>query len=73
MAPKSVLEVERAVRLLNEVGAGKKIIKVETTEDTIVYSGTTHSEFVSLHLSSYEDLFRVPSVSGQSSDRTQVD
>ncbi|KXN87563.1 Formamidopyrimidine-DNA glycosylase, partial [Leucoagaricus sp. SymC.cos] len=38
-------EVERATRLLNTFGAGKKIMKVETTEDTLVFSGMTHTEF----------------------------
>lgn len=40
-------EVERAARLFHERGNGKIISKIETTEDTIVYQGTTHSEFVS--------------------------
>ncbi|KAJ3575910.1 hypothetical protein NP233_g776 [Leucocoprinus birnbaumii] len=38
-------EVERATRLLNETGAGKMIVKVETAEDALVYSGATHTEF----------------------------
>lgn len=44
--------MERAIRLLNEVGAGKTIVEVETTDDAVVYSGTTHSDFVSQVLSS---------------------
>jgi hypothetical protein len=43
-------EVERAARLLNDIGAGKNIVKVDTTEDAIVYSGVTHTDFVSLFL-----------------------
>ncbi|KAJ6626922.1 AtMMH-1 [Mycena sp. CBHHK59/15] len=38
-------EVERAKKLLNTVAVGKVIEKVETVEDTIVFSGTTHSDF----------------------------
>ncbi|KAF9454972.1 AtMMH-1 [Macrolepiota fuliginosa MF-IS2] len=38
-------EVERATRLLNHIGAGKQIVKVETTEDALMYSGVTHTEF----------------------------
>ncbi|TFK76706.1 hypothetical protein BDN72DRAFT_829861 [Pluteus cervinus] len=40
-------EVERAVLLIRSVGAGKIIEAIETNEDTIVYSGTTHAEFAS--------------------------
>jgi len=39
--------VERAARLLNKFGAGKMIAKVETKEDVLVYSGITHTSFVS--------------------------
>ncbi|KAK0208885.1 Formamidopyrimidine-DNA glycosylase N-terminal domain-containing protein [Desarmillaria ectypa] len=38
-------EVERASKLIRTVGLGKKIARVESFEDTIVYSGTTHTEF----------------------------
>ncbi|KAJ7293819.1 AtMMH-1 [Mycena rebaudengoi] len=38
-------EVDRAKNLLNTVAAGKRIEKVETVEDTIVFSGTTHEDF----------------------------
>ncbi|XP_006453744.1 hypothetical protein AGABI2DRAFT_41042, partial [Agaricus bisporus var. bisporus H97] len=38
-------EVERATRLLNALGADKEITKVETADDTIVYSGVTSTEF----------------------------
>lgn len=40
--------MERAANTITEVAAGKKIDQVETTEDTIVYAGTTHEEFVSI-------------------------
>lgn len=73
MVPKLFAEVERAIRLLNEVGAGKMIVKVETTEDAVVYSGTTHSEFVSQVLSSFSHQISIPYVVGQSFDRTQAD
>jgi hypothetical protein len=35
------------------VGAGRKIERVETTEDTIVFAGNTHEEFVSKLSSSF--------------------
>ncbi|KAF7986196.1 hypothetical protein HWV62_38614 [Athelia sp. TMB] len=38
-------EVERAADAITAVGAGKVIERVETNEDTIVYSGCTHEEF----------------------------
>ncbi|KAJ3510860.1 hypothetical protein NMY22_g15840 [Coprinellus aureogranulatus] len=37
--------VERAAKLLRDTAKGKKIESVETFEDAIVYSGTTHEEF----------------------------
>ncbi|KAL7285833.1 hypothetical protein ACG7TL_000942 [Trametes sanguinea] len=39
-------EVERAAKLLREVATGKAIIDVEAVEDTIVFSGISHTEFV---------------------------
>ncbi|SJL06331.1 uncharacterized protein ARMOST_09667 [Armillaria ostoyae] len=39
-------EVERASKLIRTVGLGKKIVRVESFEDAIVYSGTTHTEFL---------------------------
>ncbi|KAG8965670.1 hypothetical protein FRC03_000305 [Tulasnella sp. 419] len=38
-------EVERAAKLIRDVAQGRTIEQVETKEDTIVYSGTTHEEF----------------------------
>ncbi|KAJ7923007.1 AtMMH-1 [Mycena leptocephala] len=38
-------EVNRAKNLINKVGRGKIIEKVETVEDTIVFAGTTHDDF----------------------------
>ncbi|KAJ2933571.1 hypothetical protein H1R20_g3519, partial [Candolleomyces eurysporus] len=38
-------EVERAAKLLRDIAKGKKITRVETFEDSIVFSGTTHQEF----------------------------
>ncbi|KAJ7124830.1 AtMMH-1 [Mycena crocata] len=38
-------EVNKAKNLVNTVAVGKRIEKVETVEDTIVFSGTTHEEF----------------------------
>ncbi|OSD05801.1 AtMMH-1 [Trametes coccinea BRFM310] len=39
-------EVERAAKLLREVATGKTIMDVEAVEDTIVFSGISHTEFV---------------------------
>lgn len=38
-------EVERAAGVIRAAAKGRKISKVETTEDTIVYTGTSHTEF----------------------------
>jgi hypothetical protein len=40
-------EVERAAKLLRTVATGKSITRVQTVEDLLVYSGTSHDEFVS--------------------------
>ncbi|TBU58805.1 hypothetical protein BD310DRAFT_818463, partial [Dichomitus squalens] len=40
-------EVERAARLLREVAKGKIIVKVDSDEDAIVFSGITHVDFAS--------------------------
>lgn len=42
-------EVERATALIRSVACGKVIVRVETSEDTIVYTGTDHTEFVRAH------------------------
>ncbi|KAJ8594894.1 hypothetical protein M405DRAFT_728994 [Rhizopogon salebrosus TDB-379] len=39
------LEVERAVVLLRSIGKGNKIIRVETSEDNIVFQGISHEDF----------------------------
>lgn len=41
-------EVERAAEVIRLTAQGKFIAKVETTEDTIVYEGIDHSEFVGI-------------------------
>jgi len=41
-----VSEVERAAALIRSIGTGKRIKKVETVADTIVFSGMTHEDFV---------------------------
>ncbi|EMD41422.1 hypothetical protein CERSUDRAFT_89989 [Gelatoporia subvermispora B] len=38
-------EVERAARLVRDVALHKRIVRVETTEDDIVYNGISHVEF----------------------------
>ncbi|KAF9258592.1 hypothetical protein L218DRAFT_964320 [Marasmius fiardii PR-910] len=38
-------EVERAVNLIRRVALGKKVVRVEAAEDTIVFSGTSSEEF----------------------------
>lgn len=40
-------EVERAAGLLRTIAQGKEITDVEAVEDPIVYSGITHTDFVS--------------------------
>lgn len=40
------LEVERAAKLLRDIASGKTITQVDTVEDTIVFAGITHEEFV---------------------------
>lgn len=42
----SLVEVERARAFLQEHAVGKIIRDVESFEDSIVFSGTTHLEFV---------------------------
>ena len=40
-------EVERAAKFIRAIATGKKITRVETVEDTIVYTGgITHEQFV---------------------------
>ena len=41
-----VAEVERAVRLVRSVATGRRISKVVTVEDTIVFSDLVHTQFV---------------------------
>ena len=41
-----ITEVERAAKLLRDISKGKKVVEVDTTEDTIVFAGVTHEEFV---------------------------
>ncbi|KAJ6569659.1 AtMMH-1 [Mycena capillaripes] len=38
-------EVDKAKNLINKIAVGKIIEKVETVEDTIVFTGTTHDDF----------------------------
>lgn len=40
--------MNRAANLVKEHAAGKFISKVETNEDSIVFAGVSHTEFVSL-------------------------
>ena len=52
-----ITEVERAAKLLRDISKGKKVVDVDTTEDTIVFAGVTHEEFVrildQLHVLAY--------------------
>lgn len=41
-------EVERATKLLRGVAVSKTIVDIEAAEDTIVFSGNSHTEFVRL-------------------------
>jgi formamidopyrimidine-DNA glycosylase len=43
-------EVERAAALIRELGKGRTIERVETTEDRIVYGDLPHGDFVRLQL-----------------------
>ena len=48
------LEVERAAKFIRTTATGKKITRVETVEDTIVYTGgITHEQFVGSQLLSF--------------------
>ena len=40
------VEVERAAKLVRDIALGNRIVDAETIEDSIVYSGTSHHEFV---------------------------
>lgn len=41
-------EVERAAKFIRDTATGKRITRVETVEDTLVYTGgITHEQFVS--------------------------
>ncbi|KAH9945593.1 AtMMH-1 [Amylocystis lapponica] len=40
-------EVERAAKLIRGVAVGKRILKVDTVEDRVVFSGAAHAEFAS--------------------------
>ena len=42
----TVTEVERAAALIRNLGKGRKIDRVETTEDRIVYGDLPHEDFV---------------------------
>ena len=39
-------EVERAAALIRSIALGKNIVKVNSVQDDIVFSGITHTEFV---------------------------
>jgi len=43
----SAAEVERAAKLLREEAKGRTVTRVQTFEDSLVFSGITHGEFVS--------------------------
>jgi len=44
-----LLEVERAAKFIRTTATGKKITRVETAEDKIVYTGgITHEQFVGI-------------------------
>ena len=41
-----IAEVERAVQLLLSIAVGKKICKVDSVEDKLVFAQTSHEQFV---------------------------
>jgi hypothetical protein len=47
-------EVENAAALIRSVALGKTISQVQTNEDAIVYTGTSHEEFVSRSICCFE-------------------
>jgi formamidopyrimidine-DNA glycosylase len=46
-ADRSWPDVERAAKLIRDTAKGRVIQRVETKEDTIVFSGVSHDDFVS--------------------------
>ena len=42
----ALIEVERAAKLLRELTLGKTVVKVDSVEDAIVFTGATHEQFV---------------------------
>ena len=57
-------EVERATKFIRDTATGKKIARVETVEDTLVYTGgITHEQFVRDLRSSHFCAHMFPSVS----------
>jgi len=42
----TVTEVERAAAVIRNLGKGRKIDRVETTDDRIVYGDLPHEDFV---------------------------
>jgi len=42
----AVTEVERAAAVIRNLGRGRKIDRVETTDDRIVYGDLSHEDFV---------------------------
>ena len=42
----TVTEVERAAAVIRNLGKGRKIDRVETTDDRIVYGNLPHDDFV---------------------------
>ena len=48
------VEVERAAALLRSIAKGRQIARAEAVEDTIVFSGTTHADFVTIYNDSEE-------------------
>ena len=50
-------EVEKAAQEVRRAGKGKEIVKVDTEDDPIVFSGVTHAEFVSSSSTDYVPSF----------------
>lgn len=48
--PEAITEVERAAAVIRDLGKGRKIDRVETTDDRIVYGDLSHEDFVRLQL-----------------------
>ena len=63
-------EVQRGANLVQDVAVGKRIGRVETVPDELVFSGITHEDFVSPnHLNRWYLILKTLSVKGSRNHR----